>query len=342
MKLPSAALQRYVDSRVKDIELASQRSRWVWAALLTISWLMVSVSFSSTWSWSRSMAESTEKQWNLAQPQASAMPPLEPLRRFDATDPEAVSGGLDRRNPVDWMRMQYLRSWTDSLFFEVPILGARFSAADAGIIGGVALLLLGCWGFYTARRENHQIYYFIRDIQEKRYLSAASRAYARNQLIATQIFTSGWHDDPLVAEHLETKPDEVRSNDRLMRFILLAMFFLPVLALLFVLASDLHSLRIDSPFRQGPDSLWVVITKNCDPDYRGCSAFLELSARLIIAAILLLLQAVVAWKAYAFQRATSGLLTATYSWKGPTSRRHPGKKPKPAIPNPLNLFRKQG
>jgi hypothetical protein len=331
MSPPTDHLRGYVDARVRDIENAAQRSRWVYIALITVSWLIISVSYSSSLSWTRSMAEGIEADWNRNQANAIAAEP-------DCSEPASTKCrqailsryGFDARDPVDWMRAQSLSAWTNSLFFEVPIIGARVSSSDAGVVGGVALLLLGIWGFFSARRENHLVYYLIRDAVDWDW-DPATRYYVRLQVSATQIFTSGWHDEPLSAPALRVVPNHKRRADWFMRRLLWVMFMLPVVALMFVLGNDIYSLLLDSPLRPGSKILWEVLVYEKCGGHAGlqCEAFRSLIWRLGLSAMFMGLQFFVGLKWYRFQSATSDLLEATRDWKSPQKRDKAGLPPSP-------------
>lgn len=278
----------YVDSRVHDIEVAGQRARWIYAAIATVSFLLLSVAYNSVFSWSRSIAE-----------------------RLEHT--QFAPSWSDKLN------VELMRRWVESLHFDVPLLGAKFSASDAGIVGGVLLIFMAIWCFFSARRENHLVYYLVRDLE----ITGAAipvKLYARTQLSATQIFAHGWHDEALVGGDIvmksgHNKPVRRRPEDRLVRSILLGMFYLPAIALATVFATDIASLAMDSPFRPGDKSLWDFITDRCIPaGLFECEPARALLTRLSVSLVLVVLTLVIMHRAYRFQKGTSDIMKYTAQW----------------------------
>lgn len=280
---------RYVDARVNDIETAAKRSRLTYSAITVVSLLMLSMAYNTLFAWSRSVADALEDYG----------------RKGDSWNDE--------------MLKEMMKRWIESLHFDVPFLGAKFSASDGGIIGGMLLLFMAMACFFAARRENHLVYYLIRDAEVGR-ARGPLKLYMRNQVSATQLFTHGWHDQPLGSADLIMKleSDSVRrrKEDVLLRAILLSMFYLPPLALFSVLFCDLASLTIDSPIRPGDDSLLSYLTKKC-PSLSPfvCRESAAILSRLAISFLVALSVSVVMHRAYRFQKSTSELLKHTARWK---------------------------
>ncbi len=202
LQIPDKRYSDYIDSRIRDIEIACQRSRWTYVALITVSWLILAMAYNSTFSFARGIANhakllsdckdlidpenkvpekipsgyercleirnvimeqraklkkeelvagrkqltadreavNTQATQAIAEYERGTVDPLKP----SATGPNGKindpgDGSMLGAGPVDptvWMRNNFLKDWTGSLFFEFPVVGGRFSAVDAGAIGG--------------------------------------------------------------------------------------------------------------------------------------------------------------------------------------------------------------
>jgi hypothetical protein len=146
----------------------------------------------------------------LSEPDLSIDESDKPLASAETLDPAKDSSAMvaKERQMIgrQVMIQQLLRNWVDSLYFDVPVIGARFSATDAGIIGGILLCILGVWSVYSARRENHLIFYLIRDT-ERYETDEKFRKYLKNQLHATQLFAKSRQPQALSVDQLRPQGD---------------------------------------------------------------------------------------------------------------------------------------
>jgi hypothetical protein len=282
--VPSREHREYVDARIKDIEHAAGRSRWLFGFSLILSWLLLAMAYNSTWSWMRTMAATYEKK---------VIPSAYPSK----------SG--ERRHGLDVLVERLMGGWVDSLYFEVPILGARFSASDAGVTGGLLLVIISLWCFFSARRENHLIFYLVRD-SERYNFDVALRRYLRNQLHATQVFAGSGQDKPLNSGHMYSSI--VISKTKTVRLLGFAMYVCAPSALFVVFVTDIYSLSLNSPFRPG-GRLYEFFWNPCFVSSKGsCGLLFELVARLAASGLFLATCAVVMHRALLFQVATQELL----------------------------------
>ncbi len=143
--------------------------------------------------------------------------------------------------------------------------------------------------------------------------------YLRIQLAATQIFASGWHDQPLGRLALKQRFGDgdkpVKSANIVMRALAFAMLCLPVGALLIVLITDIYTLFIVSPMRTGRSTLLDVITLGCQERLIPCADFWKIAARIGITLVFLLAQLWGSSRMMGFQTATSEILEFTKRWK---------------------------
>jgi hypothetical protein len=340
-QFPDKNFSDYIDSRIRDIELAAQRSRWTYIALITVSWLIIAMAYNSTFSFSRAIADGSKRAWDCANeadiPQVAKS---KERAEFNSCPQKAQNGndesetkqdglpdtaqktlqsggdsGAIPKSPTTWMRSNYLRDWVGSLFFDLPIVGGRFSAADAGIIGGIALMLITVWGFFSLRRENHLVYYLVRDAKDWGWPTNAL-VYLRVQLAATQVFSSGWHDEPMGRTALTRKTDQspVRKSDIKMRFLAGIMFQLPFVALLTVLTTDIYTLFVVSPMRDGQQTLLEVLRSSCNSG-GSCSGVIDVLIRFSAMLAFCATQYWASKKMARFQSSTSELLDFTKNWK---------------------------
>lgn len=274
--IPEKDHREYIDARIKDVEGAASRSRFLFGFVAMLSCLLIAMAYNSTWSWMRGMAELMEE------------------------DPVPREGRVVRDALVE----NVMRGWTDSISFEVPLIGVRFSASDAGITGGLILLVLSVWCFYAARRENHLIFYLVRDAVRYRFPTQVRR-YLKNQLHATQLFSGTGTTQSLSSSYFSGELPRKRSA--ILRLLNSGLFFLGPIALLFVFATDLWSLGLNSPFRPG-DSLWAELNRKCSGDDMLCDIRLALFARLGGSLLFALLCTEIMRRAYRFQRASRDLI----------------------------------
>lgn len=274
--IPDETHRSYIDARIKDVEGAASRSRFLFGFMVVLSCLLIAMAYNSTWSWMRDMAESREE----------------------------LPAPRDNRVIRDVLLENVMRGWTDSLTFDVPVIGVRFSASDAGITGGLMLLVLSVWCFYAARRENHLIFYLVRDAIRYRFPEQVRR-YLKNQLHATQLFSGTGTTLSLSSENFSGEVPKERSI--ILRFLNSGLFFLAPAALFFVLATDIYSLSLNSPFRAG-GILWNDLIDPCYSAKPDCSDMYKLFVRLGASLVLALICTEIMRRAYRFQRASRDLI----------------------------------
>jgi hypothetical protein len=283
--------QSYLDARVRDVEVAAQRCRLIYLAISAISMMLVSVAFNQAFSWTRLIAEGLHDD------------------------------GFKEGDWTNQLQLRQMVEWTAGLQFDLPYLGGRFGASDAGVVGGVLLLIAGLWAYFALRRENHVVYFLVKDVHEFRF-SAAARFYLRSQIYATQLFMQGRHGLPYSDKNILDKEwHEVwrkSLSSRIKRIAPSIIFFLPALSLLFVFIIDVRSLSTDSPFRQG-DELLIDYLCELKP-LQTCEQFHHVLWRLGGSVALLLLVYFIMRAAYQIQRGTTSLVDFTATWKNPLVR----------------------
>ncbi|PZQ17305.1 MAG: hypothetical protein DI564_05690 [Rhodanobacter denitrificans] len=319
--------QEYLDSRMRDLERASERSRWFYLVTSLISLLLISVSYNQFISWSRLMADGTRHVSVVANADrtrsTTAPGTFEDVPKAPAQDhcEERTFAEFNEKCWPDQMTLLQMKEWVSGLQFDLPYLGGRFSASDAGIVGGMLLLIASLWGYFALKRENHIVYFLIKDVAEFQF-SEEARFYVRNQLYATQLFI-GNHTRPFKSDnildpsyrlYLKYKEKErskvVKRIKEALTFVAANIVFgLPALALLGVLIVDASSLKYSSPFRASTEPLIRVLAEK--------GLLHQAYGRLAASALLLAIVARITYLAFKYQMGTIDLVRLSGKWKYP-------------------------
>lgn len=307
--------QQYIDSRIHDVERAAERSRLVFIVASAISLLLISVAYNEFWSWSRNIADAVTKK----------------TMYFD----EGIW--------TDQLIMLQLKEWMTGLQFDLPYLGGRFGASDAAIVGGALLIFTGLWCYYATRRENHLVYFIVKDVGEFSF-SDKAKFYLSSQLFATQLFMEGKHSRPYRSENFTddafNKASKAKNIGRFRRIAPSFIFFLPVVALLFVIGIDVASLFYPSPLRNSSDSLYTYF---CGANHvLECERFAPVLQRLAWSFLFLFVVLRLMLLSFNFQRGTLNIINFTREWKAPMvdhSRNRILRTTSQALP-PFSSFRR--
>jgi hypothetical protein len=230
--------QRLIDSRVQDIEKAATRSRWIYGFALLASLMLFSVAYNEYFSWMRAFAI-------------------------------GLPAEADMSHWQDRLQLLLMREWVSSLQFDLPYIGGKFGASDAGPVGGVVLFFVSIWCLYSAKRENYLIYFLAKDVHGFGF-SDEAKFYLTTQIASTQLFiVSGKRSKiygPKDIENRKPDKDEASASKHknfyeratgffgafyilIKRGVVFSVFMAPALSLLFVFAVDMLTLREVSPFR---------------------------------------------------------------------------------------------
>lgn len=286
----NAREQQYIDSRIRDVEKAAERSRLVFIVASAISLLLISVAYNELWSWSRSLADNVH----------------------------LVSRNFNEDMWTSQLILLQLKEWVAGLQFDLPYLGGRFGASDAAVVGGVLLIFNGLWCYYATRRENHLVYFLVKDIGEFDF-SDKAKFYLSSQLFATQLFMEGRYTRPYHSKNFTDKKynrtSKAKEISRLRSVAPSFIFFLPVIAIAFVVVVDIASLYYPSPLR-GPDkSLYEVFCGN--QSILVCNRFAPVLQRLAWSFFFLFVVLRLMILAFNFQRGTLNIINFTRDWKNP-------------------------
>jgi hypothetical protein len=196
---------KFYQMRIDTIADAAKRSRWVFVATSIASIAIIG----STWN---------------AYPSG-----LYDLAMY------LWEGGFSANEPTQELQKALLKSWVDTLFVNVPLVGIKFSITDAWLLGSTTLLILAIWEFYALRRENHLIGWLLRDAQTE---TARVRSHIFHGVCGTQVFaTLTENDEPvqdLYGKEVKTVPA--------IRMAWTMLLYLPVAAIIFIVFTDIASI----------------------------------------------------------------------------------------------------
>ncbi len=149
---------------------------------------------------------------------------------------------FDNSKVIDFIEQQILRSWVDSIYINIPILGLKFT--NSVIFGTLILLFVCIWLFYCVRRENHLIGKLFVDIKNDKVL----RKLAYYGVCGTQIFATVTTND----RPINSISDAIQIDGKLhgVRFISMIMTYLPFFTVLLAIFTNFLSYCTPVPFQE--------------------------------------------------------------------------------------------
>jgi hypothetical protein len=190
-----------------------------------------------------------------------------------------IEYALLEQKPAGWGQdlayTQLVRNWADSQFVSVSLLGIRFSADDIQVLGSIALFIVALNLCMCLRRENHEIGTLLNETSES---PVDVRQMAYVGVRSTMVFSAtGPYDDPFnsLGTAPAPPPDAAHAPYRwrllrsvigtpgyhvfFMRSGILYLMFLPAVALVTILLSDLFfSVLFHSPYH--PESRFPFLS----------------------------------------------------------------------------------
>jgi hypothetical protein len=222
---------KFYEMLVEQAGDAAKRTRWVLSAAMIISLAQLGAAYNFSFGFLRKFSE----QMILATPTPGA-----PTRLKDLQD-------------------MLMRSWVDQLSVNVNLFGIKFSVADASLIGSISLLSISVWLFYSARRENHIIGKTCIIASEA---SQETKAIVFHGICNTQLFgTVSTNDEPISSLRGYNK-SEIRSA----RLVISVLFYLPVITIFAMIATDVMSVvYLKAIFRGSSDTLYDYLANTPIP-----------------------------------------------------------------------------
>jgi hypothetical protein len=193
-----------------------------------------------------------------------------------------------------------LDDWVHSNRVTVSLLGVNIGTSDAAPLGSVTLFIMSFWLYWSSRRENHLIGGMLLD-------ASASQDPAFHQAVfhgiaSYTVFTAfARTDQPIDSIKHHPQPADRRA---FVRPAFVALLFLPVFTIVFIIFTDIWSIFDAAPWRF-PHT----------PLYKNLNTFRELGGVVTMEAIALVIctaTCFVCYHVYRFQRANSVILRAFY------------------------------
>jgi hypothetical protein len=265
----------FYDMRIAAIDEAAKRSRWVFVAISIAAVAIIGAT------------------WNHL-----------PLGIYGPAS-DLWDRGFATNAPTAVLQKSLLKGWVDSLFVSVPLLGLKFSIADAALLGSFTLLILAIWKFYVLRRENHLIGGLLHDA---RHETSRIRSYVFHGICGTQVFATLTNNDNPI---LSFDTQEGRTF-RGIRGGYLVLSYLPAIAILFVIITDLCDVFwFKAIFRQEHIPIIDVVkeaSRQAGNSQKLANFLIMVGVYQVIALCLVFVSGFVLWKAGRFQHGTMALL----------------------------------
>jgi hypothetical protein len=230
--------QAFYDMLIESAKEASQRARWIFTAASIVALIQLVSVFNLVLGGGRGYTEAVV-YGAIVLPSPSASAGLSPRERSQA---EALAD----------LRQGMIRNWAEAQKVKISPLGMEFDAGDAGIIGGVAFVVVLLWLFFAMRRENHIIGKMLLIAAEE---PQPQRAHVFFALNSSQVFaTLSENDGPFTPAGPQ---EETRAP--LVRAALAGLTFLPAFAMLSAILADVSSVYwLGAVYRGSPETLTHV------------------------------------------------------------------------------------
>jgi hypothetical protein len=215
---------RLWDLRIAAARDGQIRTRFAFLASTVISVALLIAVFNFEFSWIRSFAKDTE--WS----------------------------GTDIQEEV---QKDLIKNWIDTGRLNISLLGVAVGGSDASLVGSVALYILTTWFFYCIRRENHLIGRLLTEAHEKQDRDLIRAVY--HGITSYTVFTTIGDDEPICYRKLQAPKLAVPHN----RLTFMALVFLPVLAILLMIGTDIISLCRSAVAR---NPKLTLLSKLADPE----------------------------------------------------------------------------
>jgi hypothetical protein len=184
------------------------------------------------------------------------------INEFNATFSWYIQFVLNEKVPVnaitEMAQRQLIQEWVKSDRMTVSMLGVNFGMSDAAILGSLSIYILSLWFFVCIRRENHLIVDLLSYASQKADEDANVMLF--HGIADYMVFTTITKDD----EPRDVLGPPTDKNRPLFWFrpSLKVLVHLPIIAIAFIVFSDIISLFRDAPYREGHGVLWREIIKS--------------------------------------------------------------------------------
>lgn len=198
---------------------------------------------------------------------------------------------------TDYAQQQLVAEWVKNQIITVGLLGIRVSVNDLPVIGSLSLVIISVWFFYSARRENRAIGTLLRDAHTLKDWHVRYMVY--QGIVHNLVLIDLGRGVKPISDYKKEESEEIRHLP-VVSGALKILFYLPVLAIFFVLLMDILTLfYLPAPLRPSHKSLGGIIP---------AAVWLKVGAMEGIAFLLLLLTAFLCRKVREFVNATEALM----------------------------------
>jgi hypothetical protein len=129
-----------------------------------------------------------------------------------------------------------VQEWIKSNRMTVSLLGVNFGMSDAPVLGSLSLSIMSLWFFVCIRRENHLIGRLLQDGQKN--ATETEKQTVFHGITGYLVFTTMSDDDDPISS-LDQTPRQ--SKRFFLRPSIMALIYLPVLTIAFIVVTDVIS-----------------------------------------------------------------------------------------------------
>ena len=165
----------------------------------------------------------------------------------------------EQNKPTAWgqeqLLIQQIKAWMDNQLVGIPLLGVRLSASDAALVGTLVLLVFSYYYCMCMRRENHEIGSLLLDVNNSNREVRWRVFYRVRSFMVFNTITK--NDAPFDSL---SNPEPQGKRILFSRAALWVLAYLPVLAVLLILLSDIYySWIYVSPYERNVGARWNTL-----------------------------------------------------------------------------------
>ena len=220
--------------RIEATIEAQKRSRIAFIALIIVSLAFIIANWNASLSWEKFIAFKNKFGVEMKK---------DGSKDLTKDDKEKVNKVLKESQKI------LLEEWVRSQTISVPFLGLHIGHSDGAVLGSFSLLIISLWFYLSMRRENEIIGTLLRDSQDK---SQEIRSKIFYGVTSYLLFSNFGQGRPIIdsLEKSTTENGTQHETPKYTRFIFRILLFLPTIAVLFIIISDILSIFfLRAPFR---------------------------------------------------------------------------------------------
>jgi hypothetical protein len=223
-----------IEVRLSAIREATQRSRFIFIIMTIMCSTIIAGVWNTMLSWERGSAFD--------------FPNNAPSQARSSSDSAAVNQFSPEPKSSDDSAKIVKSEWLKNLYVSAGILGIRVSTNDLAVVGSASLIVVMVWYFFSQRRENRAIVGLLRDCTAKLDAGAVNRDVGKlvyEGIVQNVVFINiGGGDRPI--KGIYKNEDDSKPENEFVRYVLIALTFLPSITIAGVILADLVSLANES------------------------------------------------------------------------------------------------